>query len=186
MAASFSVSEGLALRYAKALFELAEEARSLDRVADDLRAIRTLMAETPDLVRLVRSPLIGRDAQARAMDAVLDKAGMSDLVRRFVGVVAANRRLFALDRMAESFLAELARRRGEVTAQVVSAHPLSDAQTAKLSDALKKAMGAKVDVALSVDPSLLGGMVVRIGSRMIDSSLKTKLDRLQLAMKGIG
>ena len=186
MAASPSVSEGLALRYAKALFELAEEARSLDAVADDLKTIRALLADSPDLARLVRSPLIGRAAQARAIDAVLEKVGLSALVRRFVGVVAGNRRLFALDRMAETFLAELARRRGEVTAQVVSAHPLTDAQMAKLSDELKKALGAKVDVALSVDPSLLGGMIVRVGSRMIDSSLKTKLDRLQLAMKGIG
>ncbi len=186
MAASPSVSEGLAQRYAKALFELADEARSLDAVAGDLKTIRALLADSADLVRLVRSPLIGRDAQARALDAVLAKAGISDLVRRFVGVVARNRRLFALDGMAESFLAELARRRGEMTAEVVSAHPLSEAQTVKLSDELKRALGARVDVALSVDPSLLGGLIVRVGSRMIDSSLKTKLDRLQLAMKGIG
>jgi F-type H+-transporting ATPase subunit delta len=181
-----SVSEGLGQRYAKALFDLADETKALDQVAGDLRTLRRLLAESPDLTRVVRSPLLGREAQGRAVDAVLERAGASDLVRRFVGVVAANNRLFALDRMAKAYLDELARRRGEMTAEVATAHPLTDRQTAALSDQLKKALGAKVDLSVKVDPSLLGGMVVRVGSRMIDSSIKTKLDRLQLAMKGIG
>ena len=177
---------GLASRYAKALFELAEEAKALDAVAGDLRGLKAMLAESDALTRLVRSPVLGRAEQGRAIDAVLDKAGAAPLTRRFVGVVAANRRLFALPGMIGAFLDELARRRGEMTAQVTAAHALSDAQTRALTDQLKKSVGAKVSVDVSVDPSLLGGLVVRIGSRMIDSSLRTKLSKLQLAMKGVG
>lgn len=114
---------------------------------------------------------------------MLASVAVGDLVRRFVGVVAANRRLFALEAMAESYLAELARRRGEVTASVTAAHALNDAQVAALTDQLRQSLGAKVTVDLAVDPTLLGGMIVKVGSRMIDTSLKTKLDKLQLALK---
>ena len=177
---------GLAGRYATALFELADEAKALDAVADDLRALKALLAESDSLRRLVRSPVLSRDEQGRAIEAVLSKAGASPLTLKFIGVAAANRRLFALPGMIDAYLAELARRRGEMTAQVTSAHALSDSQTKALVDQLKKAVGAKVTVDVSVDPSLLGGLVVKVGSRMIDSSLRTKLSKLQLAMKGVG
>ena len=177
---------GLAGRYATALFELADEAKALDAVADDLRALKALLAESESLRRLVRSPVLSRDEQGRAIEAVLSKAGASPLTLKFIGVAAANRRLFALPGMIDAYLAELARRRGEMTAQVTSAHALSDSQTKALVDQLKKAVGAKVTVDVSVDPSLLGGLVVKVGSRMIDSSLRTKLSKLQLAMKGVG
>jgi F-type H+-transporting ATPase subunit delta len=111
---------------------------------------------------------------------------VSDLVRRFVALVAENRRLFALVDMIDAYLGELARRRGEVTATVTSAVPLSDAQTAAVTEALKRAVGGKVAVDLKTDASLIGGLVVKVGSRMIDSSLKSKLQRLQLVMKGVG
>jgi F-type H+-transporting ATPase subunit delta len=176
---------GLASRYALALFELADEAKQLDRVADDLKALRALLAESAELRRLVRSPVLGRAQQGRTIQAILESAGAADLTRRFLGVVAGNKRLFVVDQMIAAYLAELARRRGEMTADVTTAQPLTEAQRNALTDQIKKAVGAKVSINVAVDPSLLGGMVVKVGSRMIDTSLKTKLNRLQLAMKGV-
>ncbi len=175
---------GVAGRYALALLELAEEQGSLDPVADDLRDIRTMIAESDDLRRLLRSPLFGRAQQESAIGAVLEKAGIGELTRKFVLVVAHNRRLFALADMIEAYLAELARKRGEVTAKVTSARPLNDEQTKALTEALRRAVGSKVTVESAVDADLLGGLVVRVGSRMVDASLKTKLMKLQQAMKG--
>jgi F-type H+-transporting ATPase subunit delta len=186
LAAQETGTAGLAARYAAALFDLADEAKQLDSVAGDLRAIRGLIAESADLRRLVRSPVLTRADQAKAMAAVLEKAGSSDLVRRFVGLVAENRRLFALTDMIEAFLADLARRRGEVTASVTSALPLNDAQVAALTDALRKAVGGKVAIETHTDASLIGGLIVKVGSRMVDSSIKSKLQRLTLVMKGVG
>lgn len=183
MASIISGSEGIAARYALALFELADEAKTLDAVADDLRTIKQLISDSDDFARLVASPMVSRSAQAAAADQVLQSVQIGDLVRRFVGVVAQNRRLFVLGAMADTYLSELARRRGEVTASVTAAHALTDEQVAALTDQLRHSLGAKVTVDLTVDPALLGGMVVKVGSRMIDSSLKTKLSKLQLALK---
>jgi len=179
-------TSGLASRYATALIGLADDAGTLEPVAEDMRSLRSLLAESEELRRLVRSPVIGWQDQHRALDAVLEKAGAQDLTRRFVGVVAQSRRLFALDRMAAAYLDEMARRRGEVTATVATAQALTDDQTRALADTLEKAVGDQVRIEMTVDPSLLGGMVVRVGSRMIDSSLRSKLTRLQVAMKGVG
>ena len=184
-ASSVHVS-GLAGRYAVALFELAQEQNSLDKVASDLHALRAMLAESADLDRLIRSPVLSRADQSRALAAVLEKAGSADLVRRFVGLVAQNRRLFVLPDMIDAYLSQLAERRGEVTAEVVSARPLSDAQRDAVAQALRKAVGGKVAVDSRVDPTLIGGLVVKVGSRLIDSSLRTKLQRLQHAMKGVG
>lgn len=186
MASTETGMSGLASRYAKALFELADEAKALDAVADDLRSLKGLIAGSDDLRRLLRSPVLSRDEQGRAIGAVLEKTGASALTRQFAGVVAANRRLFTLPGMINAYLAELANRRGEMTAEVTAATPLSAAQTKALTDQLKKAVGAKVSVDVNVDPTLLGGLVVKVGSRMIDFSLRTKLSKLQLAMKGVG
>lgn len=186
MAGEDTSVSGLAGRYAVALLELADEQRSLDAVAEDLRGLAGAIDESGDLRAMIRSPLIGRDQQSRAMAAILDKAGVGDLARRFVLVVAGNGRLFALPRMIRVYLAELARRRGEVTAEVTAAAALSDAQQAALTDSLRRAVGAKVQVDLKVDPSIIGGLVVKVGSRMVDSSLSSKLRRLQYAMKGVG
>ncbi|MEM1399403.1 MAG: F0F1 ATP synthase subunit delta [Pseudomonadota bacterium] len=185
MAAAKTVSATLAERYATALYDLADEAKALDAVADDLRGMRALLVESDDLRRLVRSPSIGREDQAKALDSVAKSAGVHDLTRKFLGVLAANRRLFALGEIGQAYLNELSRRRGEMTAEVTSATELSDQQIKKLTDQLRASMGSKVSVDLQVDPALLGGMIVKVGSRMVDSSLRTKLAKLQLAMKGI-
>ncbi|MBO6559892.1 MAG: F0F1 ATP synthase subunit delta [Nisaea sp.] len=181
-----SETTGLAGRYASALYELADGEKALDAVADDLRSLRQALIESPELLRLVRSPVLSRDEQTRGITAVLEKMGAQALTRKFIGTVAGNRRLFALDAMITAFLAELAARRGEVTADVTSAVELSKEQLADVTDAIKKAVGQKVAVNLSVDPALIGGLIVRVGSRMIDNSIRSKLQRLQLAMKGVG
>ena len=186
LAAHETGTAGLAARYAAALFDLADESRELDAVAGDLRQLKAMIVASADLLRLLRSPVLTRAEQGRAMDAVLGQAGATSLVRRFVGLVAENRRLFALPDMIEAFLADLARRRGEVTAAVTSAAPLSEAQRNALDETLRRAVGGKVSVELRTDPSLIGGLVVKVGSRLVDSSLKSKLQRLQLAMKGVG
>ncbi len=176
---------GLAGRYVAALFELADEQKALDQVAGDLTGLKSLIEESPELRRLMLSPLYGRDQQVKAMDAVLAKASVSALTRKFVLVVAENRRLFALRGMIDGFLAELARRRGEVTAQVTVARPLTDAQAKHLEDTLKASVGGKVRIETRIDESLIGGLIVQVGSRMVDGSLKTKLQKLQNAMKGV-
>ena len=181
-----SETTGLAGRYASALYELAEGEKALDAVAGDLKSLRQALIESPDLSRLVRSPVLTRAEQTRGMAAVLEKMGAHALTQKFLGAVASNRRLFAMNAMITAFLAQLAARRGEVTADVTSAVELSDAQLADISDALKKAVGKKLSVNLSVDPALIGGLIVRVGSRMIDNSIRSKLQRLQLAMKGVG
>lgn len=181
-----TVTGGLAFRYAGALFELAEDAGSVDAVAADLELVDTLLTESADVLRLIRSPVLSRAEQGRAIAEVGAAIGLSDLTQRFIGVLAQNRRLFALPAMTEAFQSILARRRGETTAQVTSAKALSDVQRKALDAALQKATGAKVAIVEQVDPDLLGGMVVRVGSRMIDNSLRTKLQRLRLAMKGVG
>ena len=176
----------LAGRYASALLDLADEKKALDQVSGDLQSLRSMIAESTDLRRLLNSPVISRDDQRRAISAVMDKAGIGALTRTFVLVVAQNRRLFALPAMIEGYLAELARRRGEIIAQVTSARSLPDAQQAALLDTLRASVGSKVQLDLKVDPALIGGLVVKVGSRMIDSSLRSKLQRIQLAMKGVG
>jgi F-type H+-transporting ATPase subunit delta len=177
---------GVAERYAAALFDLADERRVFDEVASDLRELRAMLAASPDLSRLVRSPILTRSDQAKAIAALAARAEFSPLVRDFLAVVAKNRRLFAAPAMIEAYLAKLAERRGEVTAEVTAAQLLSETQLALLSDQLRRSVGRRVSIDARVDPGLIGGMIVKIGSRMIDGSLKSKLQRLQLAMKGIG
>jgi F-type H+-transporting ATPase subunit delta len=177
---------GIADRYAGALYDLAEADKALDAVAEDLRGLATLIDGNDDLRRLVRSPVIRREDQARAFEAVVEKAGVGDLVRRFVGVVARNRRLFALSAIAKSFVALLATRRGEVPVEVTSAKALGKGQIAALTKALEGTVGNRITLDLKVDSAIIGGLVVRVGSRMVDSSLRNKLQRLQLAMKGVG
>lgn len=186
MSADSSGTTGLSGRYATALFELAENDKKLDDVAGDLQQLRAMIDESADLARVIKSPVMSREDQVKAMTAIADAAQFSTLTKNFIGVIAENRRLFALIDMIKAFLAQLATSRGEATAEVVSAKALSDAQVAAVEDALKKAIGTKVQIEQRVDESLLGGLVVRVGSRMIDSSLKTQLQKMRLAMKGIG
>jgi len=181
-----TATTGVAGRYASALFELADGAKSLDQVAQDLTTFRNLVAESAELARLIASPVVGRALQGKALLAVLDAAGISGLTRNFVGTVAANGRARDLPAMASAFLAELARRRGETAATVTSAVPLSPAQLQQLSDALRSVLGSnKVSIDARVEPDILGGLVVKVGSRLFDSSIRSKLQRLQLAMKGV-
>ena len=181
-----TATTGVAGRYASALFELADSSKSLDQVAQDLTTFRKLVAESADLARLIASPVIPRALQGKALLAVLDAAGISGLTRNFVGTVAANGRARDLPAMASAFLAELAARRGETTATVTSAVPLSPAQLQQLSAALRSVRGSNtVSIDARVEPDILGGLVVKVGSRLFDSSVRSKLQRLQLAMKGV-
>ncbi len=184
MSSEQTKTSGVAGRYATALFELAVDRSVIDDVANDLQQLQAMIDESADLRRLIQSPLFSRDQQSAAMTAVLTSAGLSELVRNFIGVVAANRRLFAVEGMIGAYRGLVAQYRGEVTAEVTSATPLSDTQRSAVEQALKQAIGSNVSVNAEIDPDLIGGMVVRVGSRMVDSSLRTKLQRLQLAMKG--
>jgi F-type H+-transporting ATPase subunit delta len=186
LAAESTGVSGLAERYAAALFELADERHALDAVAGDLRELRAMLAGSSDLLRLVRSPVLSRAEQGRAMSAIVEDAKLSKLTADFIAIVARNRRLFAVPAMIEAYLAKLAERRGEVTAEVTAAQPLSEAQQGVLGEQLRRVVGSRVAIDFKIDRSLLGGMVVKIGSRMVDGSLKGRLQRLQLSMKGIG
>lgn len=191
MAAQTSELGGLATRYATALFDLAESKHQLDAVAADLAAVKKMADDSADLRRLINSPVLSRAAQGKAIAAVLQAAGIGEITRKFIGLVAQNRRLFAVPAMIKAFQKRLADKRGEMTAEVTAAHPLSAEQQAAVSEAIKRAAkslgaGSKVSIDVKVDPSLLGGLIVKVGSRMIDSSLKSKLQKLQLAMKGVG
>jgi F-type H+-transporting ATPase subunit delta len=172
-------------RYAAALFEIAKDEKQLAQVEADVVAFQGLLDESADLRRLVRSPVISAEDQARAIGAVLAKAGASPLTANFFKLIARNRRLFAAGDMLKNFRALAARERGEVTADVASAHALSPEQMNALKDVLRIQVGKDVQIDTRVDPNLLGGLVVKVGSRMIDSSLRTKLSSLKVAMKGV-
>lgn len=169
-----------------ALFELAAADERLDVIATDLRQVRRLITESADLRRLFGSPVVSREDQGKAVAALAERAGLDDLTRRFIGVLARNRRLAAVSHVIDTFLAQLAAARGETTAEVASARPLTDAQVDDLKAALKKAVGGDIVLNQRVEPTLLGGLVVKVGSRMVDNSLRTKLQQLRLTMKGIG
>ncbi|MCW5752479.1 MAG: F0F1 ATP synthase subunit delta [Alphaproteobacteria bacterium] len=185
MAAETSIVTGISGRYAVALFEMALDAKALDAVASDLDRIQAMLRESEELRRLVESPVLRRDEQARAMAALLERAGIGELVGRFVGVVAQNRRLFQLRKIISDFRALLARHRGETVAQVTSATPLNPGQLAALKAALKDAVGRDVNIDARVDARLIGGLVVQVGSRMVDASVRSRLENMKVAMKGV-
>ncbi|MEW6256203.1 MAG: F0F1 ATP synthase subunit delta [Pseudomonadota bacterium] len=180
-----TIVSGMAGRYATALFELAEEAGSIDAVKADLDTLTAVMAESEDFNRLVKSPVFTAEEQEKAVAAILSKLGIAGLSANFVKLVARNRRLFALPGMIKSYAALVAAKRGEVTAEVTAAEPLSDAHYAALKQALAEKTGKDVGLDVTVDPSILGGLVVKIGSRMVDASLKTKLNSIRHAMKEV-
>ena len=175
---------GLAGRYATAAFELAREENALDTLASDLSVLKGLLSGSPDLERLVRSPAFSREEQASGMESVLRHAEASPLARKLVLLLARKRRLFILADVIDAFDALLARHRGEVSASVTTARALDAQETEELKQVLKQNLGREPKLELHVDPSVLGGLVLRIGSRMIDSSLRTKLDGLRIAMRG--
>jgi F-type H+-transporting ATPase subunit delta len=175
----------MAGRYATALFELALEQRAVDAVQADLDRFDALIAGSPDLDRLVRSPVFSADEQLKALSAVLDRAGIGGLTGKFLKVVTANRRLFAVRPMAQAFRHLVARHKGEVTADVTLAEPPSEQHLAAIKDALKAVTRKDVRVDVHIDPSIIGGLVVKLGSRMVDSSLRTKLNSIKQAMKEV-
>jgi len=178
------IISGMAGRYANALFELALDNKAVDAIKADLDRFDALVGENPDLSRLVRSPVFDADEQLRALAAVLDKAGIAGLAANFLRVVTTNRRLFAVRDMIRAYRALVARHKGEVTAQITVAEPLSDKNRDALKDALKSVTGGKdIDFDVKIDPAIIGGLIVKVGSRMVDSSLRTKLNAIKIAMK---
>lgn len=173
----------MAGRYAAALYELASDQGQVDQVETDLKNFQSMLDMSEDLRRMVSSPVISQDEQASAIAAVLEKAGISGLTSNFVKLVAKNRRLFAVPDMVSAFQAIAASARGEVTAEVTSATALSDEQVAALKATLKETVGKDVTLDTSVDPSLLGGLIVKVGSRMVDSSLRSKLSAMKVGLK---
>jgi F-type H+-transporting ATPase subunit delta len=178
------IISGMAGRYANALFELALDNKVTDAVKADLDRFDALIANSPDLTRLVRSPVFGADEQLSALTAILDKAGIEGLAANFLRVVTTNRRLFAVRDMIRAYRTLVAQHKGEVTAQVTVAEPLSDKNLDALKGALKSVTGGKdIDFDVKIEPAIIGGLVVKVGSRMIDSSLRTKLNAIKIAMK---
>ncbi len=175
---------GLTGRYATALYDLADERQALDEVVDQMNGLGRLIDESPDLRRLVGSPLIDIKTAGQAMQAVLTGQGFGKTVRDFVGVVVANRRLATLRAIVAEFAALVAEKRGVVVAKVTTAHEMTETQEQQLRARLIESGFGNVDIVRSVDPSLLGGLVLRVGARLYDSSLKSRLQRLQYAMKG--
>jgi F-type H+-transporting ATPase subunit delta len=173
----------MAGRYATALFDLAREAKAIDAVKADLERFDALVAESPDLSRLVRSPAFSADEQLQALSAVLDRAGIGGLAAKFLKLVTANRRLFAVRDMVKAFRGLVANYKGEATAEVTVAEGLKDEHLDALRSALKAVSGKNVDLAVRIDPAIIGGLVVKLGSRMVDSSLRTKLNAIRHAMK---
>ncbi len=186
MAAQDPSVSGVSGRYATALFELARDEKSIDAVKADLDKFDAMLADSADLKRLVRSPVFSAEVQMKALDAVLDKAGTSGTSAKFLKVLTANRRLFAVSDVIRAFRALVAKFRGEATAEVTVAEQLNDKNLDALKAALKSVTGKDVALNVKVDPSIIGGLVVKLGSRMIDSSLRTKLNSIKHAMKEAG
>jgi F-type H+-transporting ATPase subunit delta len=181
---SSGIQASLSGRYATALFELARDAKQIDTIEASLATVRAGLDQSDELVALIKSPVIARPAAAKAVAAAAGVMGLDPTTTKFLGVLADNRRLGQLPAIIRAFRSLAARHRGEVTAEVVSAHVLTDEQVDALKQGLRARVGREVSVDLSVDPSLLGGLVVKIGSQMIDSSIKTRLNTLAHAMKG--
>jgi len=178
------IISGMAGRYATALFELALENKAVDAVKKDLDQFDALVASSTDLNRLVRSPVFGADEQLKALSAILAKAGIKGLAANFLRVITTNRRLFAVRNMIRGYRGLVARHKGEVTAHVTVAEKLSAKNLDALKSALKSVTGGKdIDLDVNVEPAIIGGLIVKVGSRMVDSSLRTKLNSIKLAMK---
>lgn len=174
---------GVAGRYALALFELARDEKKIDEVARNLDGFDALYRGSADLQRLVKSPAFSAEAQSAAIAAILDKAGITGLAANFIRLAASHRRLFALPDMIRAYRERVRESKGIVRAEVRVAEQPSDALVSEIKATLKEIAGAEIDLDLTVDPSLIGGMVVKIGSRMVDASLKTKLNGIRLAMQ---
>ncbi|MCS3763476.1 F0F1 ATP synthase subunit delta [Bradyrhizobium centrosematis] len=186
MAAEDTSVSGVSGRYATALFDLARDQKVVDEVKADLEKFEGLLNESADLTRLVRSPVFAADARSRALSAVLAKAGIAGISANFLKVLTANRRLFAVTDVIRAYRALVAKFKGETTADVTVAEALSDKNLDALKVALKSVTGKDVALNVKVDPAIIGGLVVKLGSRMVDGSLRTKLNSIKHAMKEAG
>lgn len=186
VASSQTLSSGVAGRYATALFEIARERDILPAVEADLTAVETALADSADLREMVASPVFTREDMAAAIKAIAAKMNLGTEVSSTLGLMAEHRRLFVLPGLIASVKALAAAERGEVTAEVTAAKPLTEGQTTALREALSTSVGKDVQLAVTVDPSLIGGLVVKVGSRMVDSSIRSKLAHLQNVMKEVG
>ncbi|MEM9031095.1 MAG: F0F1 ATP synthase subunit delta [Pseudomonadota bacterium] len=186
MSEAASVSTGIASRYATAIFELSKEAGGLTTLGSDVAALGEALAESAELRSLIASPVYSREEQGRAVAAVASKLGLTETVASTLGLMASKRRLFVLPQLVRELSRLIAEENNEVTAEVVAAQPLSSAQEAKLAETLKSRLGSEVKLKMAVDESLIGGLVVKVGSRMIDTSIRSKLAALQNTMKEVG
>ncbi|MEM0921645.1 MAG: F0F1 ATP synthase subunit delta [Pseudomonadota bacterium] len=186
MSETSTLTSSAAGRYAMALFELAKDDSALDQVESDLTALGTALEDSTDLQHLIASPIHTRDEQGRAITAVAEKMGLSTLTRNVLGLMAANRRIFALPKLIENYAALMAEHRGEVSADVTAAKALTKGQTEALSKRLRDAVGREVKLNVTVDEAIIGGLIVKVGSKMIDTSIASKLAGLQNAMKEVG
>ncbi|WP_298395331.1 F0F1 ATP synthase subunit delta [Sphingobium sp.] len=184
METSGGIQASLSGRYAVALFDLARDANALDTVAESLGALKAAVAESPDFKGLITSPVLSRDAAGKTIAAVASSMGIDALTAKFLGVLAQNRRLGQLPAVIRAYETLLSNHKGEARAEVTSAHPLTKTQITALAKSLKARVGREVAVEAKVDPAILGGLVVKIGSQMIDSSIRTRLNTLAMAMKG--
>lgn len=180
--ATTSKTGQIASRYAAALIDMAQQAQSVDKIEKDFAELEAMIAGSADLQSLIRNPLMNRVQQQSAILAISDKAGFSPLTNNFLGVLAQNRRLSMVSAVIRAFKAELGKRRGIVDARVQTAFALDDAQTKALQKSLSDAMGSNVTLNVEVNRDLLGGMIVTVGSRMIDDSVRRKLERLKRSM----
>jgi F-type H+-transporting ATPase subunit delta len=186
VAAEYPIVAGMAGRYATALFELARDSKQVEAVKADLDRFEALLAESRDLERLVRSPVFSSEEQLRALSAVLQRAGIAGLAANFLKLVTANRRLFVVRDMIKAFRIFYAWYKGQVTAEVTAAEPLADRHLAAIQEALKAVTTHDIELKVTVDPRIIGGLVVKLGSRMVDTSLRTKLNSIRHAMKEVG
>jgi F-type H+-transporting ATPase subunit delta len=181
-----SISSGIAERYATAIFEISKENKSLAKLESNIADLTAALDESADLRTLISSPIVSREDQERAIAAVGKKMALEDVIQNGLSVMAQKRRLFVLPQMIAQLRAMIADDKGEVTADVVSAKPLTQAQSDKLAKTLKANIGKEVNINATVDESLIGGLVVKVGSKMIDTSIRSRLNSLQNAMKEVG
>jgi F-type H+-transporting ATPase subunit delta len=182
-----TIVSGMSGRYAQALFALAQESLSTDKVGADLKAFQSLIDESPDMQRLVRSPVFAAEQQVKALDAILARAGIDGVAANFIKLVAAKRRLFAISDMIRDYNKLSDAAKGVTRAEVTVAEPMSDQQLDALKDSLRQVSGGKsVEMNVKVDPAIIGGLIVKLGSRMVDGSLRTKLNTIRSRMKEVG
>ncbi|NDU99922.1 F0F1 ATP synthase subunit delta [Pseudoroseicyclus tamaricis] len=183
MSETHSISTGIAARYASAAYDLASEAGGIAALEADVDSLETALAESDDFSSLIHSPIYSRDQQGRAIAALASAMGLTETMRNVLGLMAAKRRLFVLPQLLEALRARIADEKGEITAEVTTAQPLSDQQAARLAETLSEKSGKSVKLKTSVDESLIGGLIVKMGSQMIDTSIASKLSSLQNSMK---